>query len=274
MKIKKSILLILSLLLTFTSLVGCSKATSSKGGTTTIKLGITGEDQGIWKSVGERLAKENIKLEVLSFSDYNRPNLALSDGELDANAFQTIAFFDKFKSDHKLDLASIGYTVLAPMGIYSEKLKDLKELKDGSKVAIPNDASNGGRALILLQSAGFIKLKDGVGIAPTVKDIIDNPKKLEIIELVATQIPRSIKDVDIAAINNGVAVQAGYSPVNDSIFIEDTKDPATKNYFNIIAVKSKDKDNPALKKLIQAYQTEETKKLIEQIYKGSVIPAF
>ncbi|MEW9096782.1 MAG: MetQ/NlpA family ABC transporter substrate-binding protein [Clostridiaceae bacterium] len=275
MRIKKVILCILSLLLIFTSLIGCSKNTSSKGeDKTIIRLGITGEDRGIWKDIKERLAKENIDLQIISFSDYNRPNLALSDGEIDANAFQTIAFFDKFKADHNLDLASIGYTVLAPMGIYSEKLKNLDELKVNSKVAIPNDASNGGRALILLQNAGLIKLKDGVGITPTVKDIIENPKNLDIIELAATQIPRSIKDVDIALINNGVAVDAGYSPLKDSILIEDTKDPSTKNYFNIIAVNAKDKDNAALKRLIQTYQTEETKKLIDEVYKGSSIPAF
>ncbi|WP_315117147.1 MetQ/NlpA family ABC transporter substrate-binding protein [uncultured Clostridium sp.] len=275
MKIKKIALCILSLLLIFTSLIGCSKNTSSKGDDkTVIKLGITGEDRGVWKNIKERLAKENIDLQIISFSDYNRPNLALSDGEIDANAFQTIAFFDKFKSDHNLDLVSIGYTVLAPMGIYSEKLKNLDELKNNSKIAIPNDASNGGRALILLQSAGFIKLRDEVGITPTVKDIIENPKNLDIVELAATQIPRSMKDVDIAVINNGVAVDAGYSPVKDSILIEDTKDPSTKNYFNIIAVNAKDKDNVALKKLIQTYQTEETKKLIDDLYKGSSIPAF
>lgn len=281
MKIRRLTALILGVLLSASALAGCgnSKAstTSSTAGSPKkqeIKLGITGDDHKIWDNVKERLAKENIELKIVSFSDYIRPNMALSDGEIDANAFQTVAYFEKFKVDHKLDITSLGYTILAPMGIYSSSLKNIKDLKDGAKVAIPNDASNGGRALLLLQDAGFIKLKDGTGIAPTVKDIVENPKNLKIVELVATQIPRSIKDVDAAAINNGVAVEAGYSPIKDSIYIEDTKKESAKNYFNIIAVKAKDKDNAALKKLLQVYQSEETKKLIEDTYKGASIPVF
>ncbi|GLC30845.1 MetQ/NlpA family ABC transporter substrate-binding protein [Clostridium omnivorum] len=281
MKIKRLTTLILGILFTASALVGCgntkTSTISSNAGSAKkqeIKLGITGDDHKIWDNVKERLAKENIDLKIVSFSDYVRPNMALNDGEIDANAFQTVAYFEKFKADHKLDLTSLGYTILAPMGIYSSSLKNIKDLNDGAKVAIPNDATNGGRALLLLQDAGFIKLKDGAGITPTVKDIAENPKNLKIVELVATQIPRSIKDVDAAAINNGVAVEAGYSPLKDSIYIEDVKKDSAKNYFNIIAVKTKDKDNAALKKLIQVYQSEETKKLIEETYKGSSIPAF
>lgn len=279
MNTKKLTTLILGLTLTVTSLAGCGSSTSSSGSQgagkkQVIKLGVTGEDHKVWDNIKQRLAKENIELDIVSFSDYVRPNMALNDGDIDANAFQTVAYFDKFKADHKLDLTSIGYTVLAPMGIYSSSIKNIKDLKDGAKVAIPNDASNGGRALILLQDAGLIKLKDGAGITPTVKDIVENSKNLKISELVATQIPRSIKDVDIAAINNGVAVDAGYSPLKDAIYIEDTKKESVKNYFNIIAVKTKDKDNKTLKRLVEVYQTEETKKLIQDIYKGSQIPAF
>lgn len=149
-----------------------------------IKLGINGEVNQIWKSVQTRLANEGITLEFVAFSDYNLPNQALADGEIDANSFQTIAFFEQFVSDHNLDLTSIGYTVLAPMGIYSSKVNDVNEIADGAKVSIPNDASNGGRALLLLQDAGLIELADEVGITPTVKDITKNPKNLEIVELV------------------------------------------------------------------------------------------
>ncbi|MDF2880274.1 MAG: lipoprotein YaeC family [Clostridiaceae bacterium] len=280
MNIKKISTLILGAIITVTALTGCgsSKNASAAGSTSgkkqVIKLGVTGDEHKLWDNIKVRLAKENIDLQLVSFSDYIRPNQALNDGEIDANAFQTIAYFDKFKADHKLDLTSLGYTVLAPMGIYSKTVKDIKTLKDGAKVAIPNDASNGGRALILLQDAGLIKLKDGVGITPTVKDIVENKKNLKIVELVATQIPRSIQDVDIAAINNGVAVDAGYLPTKDSIYIEDVKKDSVKNYFNIIAVRTKDKDNETLKKLIKVYQTEETKKDIQEIYKGATLPAF
>ena len=279
MKIKKLTALVLGSALIATALAGCgqSKTTSTStdsGKKQVIKLGVTGDDHRVWDNIKERLAKENIELQIISFSDYVRPNQALNEGELDANSFQTVAYFEQFKKDHKLDLTSIGNTILAPMGIYSANIKDLKELKDGAKIAIPNDASNGGRALLLLQDAGLIKLKDGSGIMPTVKDIVENPKKLEIIALAATQIPRSIKDVAVAAINNGVAVEAGYAPLKDSIFIEDTKKEGAKNYFNIIAVKTKDKDSKLLKKLVEVYQTEETKKLIEETTKGSSIPVF
>ncbi|WP_034869239.1 MetQ/NlpA family ABC transporter substrate-binding protein [Clostridium lundense] len=277
MKLKKLSAIILSALLAITSLTACGEkktSTKPKSGKQVIKIGVTGDDHKLWDNIKTRLAKENIELKIITFSDYIRPNMALSEGELDANAFQTIAYFNKFKEDHKLDLTSLGYTLLAPMGIYSDKLKNIKDLKDNGKVAIPNDPTNGGRALLLLQSAGLIKLKDNPGITPTVKDIVANPKNLKISELVATQIPRSIKDVDIAAINNGVAVDANYSPLKDSIYIEDTKNPDTKNYFNIIAVRTKDKNNPALKKLLEIYQGEETKKLISDIYKDSAIPAF
>ncbi|MCB2298771.1 MetQ/NlpA family ABC transporter substrate-binding protein [Clostridium tagluense] len=281
MIIKKISVLTVVALITITALVGCG---ISKGVSTTpsntptkkqvIKLGVTGDEHVLWDKIKVKLAKENIDLQLVNFSDYIRPNQALSDGEIDANAFQTIGYFNKFKADHKLDLTSIGNTVLAPMGMYSKKVVDIKTLKDGAKIAIPNDASNGGRALILIQEAGLIKLRDGVGITPTVKDIIENKKNLKIIELVATQIPRSIQDVDIAAINNGVAVDAGYSPLKDSIYTEDVKKESVKNYFNIIAVKTKDKDNATLKKLVKAYQTDETKKVIQELYKGATLPAF
>ncbi len=279
MKVNKLVTILVSAVLTAGILAGCGNnkentAKSEGVKKQVIKLGVTGDEHKIWDNIKDRLAKENIELRVINFGDYIRPNMALNDGEIDANAFQTVAYFEKFKADHKLDLSSLGYTVLAPMGIYSSSLKSIKDVKEGGKVAIPNDASNGGRALLLLQDAGLIKLKEGSGIAPTLKDIIDDPKNLKISELVATQIPRSIKDVDIAVINNGVAVEAGYSPLKDSIYIEDVKKDSAKNYFNIIAVKSSEKNNAALKRLIEVYQTEETKKLIEDIYKGSTLPAF
>lgn len=239
-----------------------------------IKLGINGEVNSIWKGVQSRLAEEGITLEFVAFSDYNLPNTALADGEIDANSFQTIAFFEQFKTDHNLDLTSIGYTVLAPMGIYSSKLTDVSQLQEGDKVSIPNDASNGGRALLLLQDAGLITLKEGAGITPTVKDIVENPKNLEIVELVAQQLPRSFDDVAVAVINNGVAVQAGLSPLDDSIYVENTESETVVNYYNIIAVRTEDKDKASLKRLVEVYQTEETKKAIEEEYKGASIPAF
>lgn len=278
MKFKNIVIGLLSTVLITGVFAGCSskgKSTSaSKAGKQVIKLGVTGDEHKFWDEIKKKLEKENIDLQLVSFSDYIRPNMALAEGEIDANAFQTIVYFNNFIKERKLELTSLGYTVLAPMGVYSKKIKDIKDLKEGGKVSIPNDATNLGRALILLQDAGLIKLKDGSGVTPTLKDIVENKKNLKISELVATQIPRSIEDVDIAVINNGVAVDAGYSPLKDSIYLEDTKKDSVKNYFNIIAVRTKDKDSEKLKKLIQAYQTEETKKIIQEIYKGATLPAF
>lgn len=279
MKFKRLATLILGTITLVTALSGCGTSKSASTASSSakkqvIRLGISGDEDDIWKNIKNRLAKENIELKIVSFSDYIRPNMALSEGDIDANAFQTVAYFNQFKADHHLDLTAIGNTVLAPMGIYSSSIKNIKNLKDGAKIAIPNDATNGGRALLLLQDAKLIKLKAGSGITPTVKDIVKNPKNLQIIPIVATQIPRSIKDVDAAAINNGVAVDAGYSPLKDSIYIEDSKKESAKNYYNIIAVRTKDKNNALLKKLVKTYQTAETKKVIEKRYKGASIPVF
>lgn len=279
MKFKRVATLILGTITLVTALSGCSTSKSASTASSStkkqvIKLGISGDEDEIWKSIKTRLAKENIELKIVSFSDYIRPNTALSEGDIDANSFQTVAYFNQFKKDHNLALTAIGNTVLAPMGIYSSSIKNIKDLKNGAKIAIPNDATNGGRALLLLQDAKLIKLKDGSGITPTVKDIVKNSKNLQITPIVATQIPRSIKDVDAAAINNGVAVDAGYSPLKDSIYIEDAKKESAKNYYNIIAVRTKDKNSELLKKLVKTYQTAETKKLIEKRYKGASIPVF
>ncbi|MCR1899846.1 MetQ/NlpA family ABC transporter substrate-binding protein [Irregularibacter muris] len=270
---KKLLILAIVAILIIAPLAGCSATTGNRE-KINIKLGVNGAEHQVWDYVQKKLAEENIELEIISFSDYVRPNLALAEGEIDANAFQTIAYFDQFKADHNLDLVSIGNTILAPMAIYSEKLKSLDEVKEGDKVALPNDATNGGRGLILLQSAGLITLKEGVGLIPTIKDVVENPKNLELIELAATQIPRSLADVDIAIINNGVAIEADFSPTEDSIFIEDASSEDAKPYINIIAVKSKDKDKEALKRLVEIYQEEATKEVIDEVYKGNVVPAF
>ncbi|MFL0253156.1 MetQ/NlpA family ABC transporter substrate-binding protein [Clostridium neuense] len=276
MKIRRIAALFLTLSLGVSLLSGCKSSTAANTSSKkqVIKLGVTGEDHKIWDALKEDLKKDNIDLKIVSFSDYVRPNMALNDGDIDANSFQTIAYFNKFKEDHKLNIVSLGNTVLAPMGIYSSSIKKIKDLKNGAKIAIPNDPTNGGRALILLQDAGIIKLKEGVGLLPTEKDIAKNTKNIKIVQLAATQIPRSLKDVDAAAINSGVAVDAGFNPLKDSIYIESTKKSSVKNYFNIIAVRSKDKNNKTLKKLVEVYQTEKVKKLLKDLYKGAQVPAF
>ncbi|MDX8336171.1 MetQ/NlpA family ABC transporter substrate-binding protein [Candidatus Cetobacterium colombiensis] len=276
MKRLKGLRGIIFILLSVIGFLGCGKSSEEPkvDGKKIVKLGINGDENVIWENVRDQLAKENIELKFINFADYIRPNLALQEKEIDINAFQTEIYFDNFKKEHKLSIINLGYTVLAPMGVYSKKLNDLSQLKDGATVAIPNDSANGGRALLLLQDAGLLTVNKDAGVFPRVKDIVENPKNLKIVELVATQIPRSIEDVDVAAINNGVAVQAGYSPLQDSIYIEDFKNERLKPYFNIIASRDDNQDKPEIKRVLEIYQTAENKKLIDEYYKGSSIAVF
>lgn len=277
---KKVLSLLTAVVFSLGVLSGCGAKSSAAGSDNAkpklqvVKLGVTGDDHRVWDDIKKRLLKDNIDLQIVSFADYVRPNLALSEGDIDINAFQHYAYLNKFKADHNLQIAAIGETVIAPLGVYSSSIKSINDLKNGAKIAIPNDATNEGRGLNLLQSAGVIKLKDGAGLLPTLKDITSNPKNIKFVELVATQIPRSLKDVDAAIINSGVAVDAKLLPTKDAIYLENIKTDASKPYINVIAAREKDKDNPLYKKVVKAYQTEETKKLLDEVYKGSQIPAF
>ena len=216
------------------------------------------------------LSKEGIDLHVIEFSDYVKPNLALNDKELDANFFQHIPYLEKFVSERKLQLIPLVKVHIEPMGIYSKTLKDLKNLPNGARVAIPNDPTNGGRALSILQAAGLLKLKDGVGISGTTADIIENPKGLKIVEIEAALLPRSLDDVDLSVINSNFAMEANLNPVKDALFSE----PKDSPYANIVAIRKGDEKRPELQKLAKALTSPEVKKFITDKYKGAVIPAF
>lgn len=241
---------------------------------TTLKVGVNGTDFRLWDNLNERLKDKNIKLEPVSFADYIKPNQALADKEIDLNAFQTEVYFEQFKKDHNLDLTSIGYTFIAPMGIYSNKIKDINNVQNGSTVAIPNDATNGGRALNLLEQAGLIKLDGKDKVTPNEKNIVENSKNLKFVPMESVQIPRSLNDVDFAAINTGAATDAGLNPKTDSIYLEDAKGENAHQYYNIIAVRTEDKDKEVFKTLMEVYKQDETKKVIDEIYKGGAIPVF
>jgi D-methionine transport system substrate-binding protein len=232
------------------------------------RLGVTaGPHEELMNFVKGLLAKEGVDVKVVVFTDYVAPNLALSDGSLDANSFQHDPYFRTFITDKKLDLVNIGKTVVLPMAIYSNKVKSVKDLKKGATISIPNDPTNGGRALLLLQSAGVIKLKKDAGLKATVFDITDNPKDVKIKELDAAQLPRSLQDVDVAVINSNYALDAGLNPVKNSIYRESSESP----YANIIVVRTKDKDKPVFKKLLKAYQSEAVAKFIDERFKGAVV---
>ena len=274
MKFKKLALLTLSLVTATSIFTGCGTSEDVSSDTTKIKLGVNGTDFRIWDYIQEELAKENIELEVISFADYIQPNTALDQGEIDINSFQTNIYFEQFKEEHKLDLTALGNTVFAPMGIYSDKLDNVTDIAEGGLVAIPNDLTNGGRALLLLEEAGLIEVDDAAGHIPTLKDVTANPKNLKIQDMAANQIPRSLPDLDLALINNGVAVDAGFKPLEDSIYIDDPESENAFNYYNIFAVRTSDKDNAALKRLVEIYQTDEVKALIDEVYDGAMLPVF
>lgn len=265
--------LLLSIIIIALAIIGagCAEKTSEGKESTTVKLGVSGTDTRIWDFVAKKAEKEGINIEIVSFSDYVAPNTALAEGEIDVNAFQTVAYFDVFIKEHKLDLVPIATTVLAPMGIYSEKYKDVKDIPDGAKIALPNDASNQGRALSLLQEAGLIELPKDFDPNGDLTQIKDNPKNIEFVPVVPAQTPRALPDVAASVINNGIAGDAGLSPLEDAIFVE--SETATP-YLNIIAVQAKDKDNKTYKRIAELYQSEDTAEFIEKEYKGNMIPTF
>ncbi len=261
-----SCLVITSLLIT----VGCSDNKQSPK-SSVIKVGATAGPQAqILEAVKPVLAKDGVEMQIIEFNDFATPNTALNQGDLNANSFQHKPFLDAQISARKYDIMPIGKTVLLPMGIYSKKVKKLDELPENAKVAIPNDPSNGGRALLLLQKVGLIKLKENSGILPTLTDIVKNDKKLKIVEIEAAQTPRSLDDVDLVAINTNYALVAGLVPTKDALAIEDKDSP----YACIIVAKTSDKDNHALKKLVKAYQSPQVEKFINDTFKGSIVKAW
>lgn len=237
----------------------------------TVSVGISGSDTTVWDFVAEKAKEEGINVEIVKFSDYIQPNLALAEGEIDANAFQTVSFFDAFIKEHDLDLVPIATTVIAPMGLYSEKYDSIEDIPDGASIALPKEATNLGRGLLLLQEAGLIKLEDDFNGKGGLDKIVENPKNLQFKPLVAAQTPRVLPDVAASIINNGIAVDAGFSPLDDSIFHE--SETATP-YINIIAVQEKNKDDKTLQKLADIYQSKDVKKLIQKEYDGNQIPTF
>jgi lipoprotein, YaeC family len=214
------------------------------------------------------LAKEGYDLQIVEFTDYVTPNTALDSGELDANFFQHVPYLTQFNKDKHTDLSYTAKVHLEPMGVYSKKIKKLDELKDGATIAIPNDPTNGARALKVLQASGIIKLKDGELVSKL--DITENKKNIKITELEAPQLPRVLNDVDAAVINTNYAIPAQLNPLKDAIAIESKDSP----YANVIAVRTKDKDQEFVKALSKAVNSPEVKKYIEDKYKGSIIPAF
>ncbi|AIR66587.1 methionine ABC transporter substrate-binding lipoprotein MetQ [Cedecea neteri] len=236
-----------------------------------IKVGISaGIDQPLWDTV-KKVAKEkyNLDVEVVTFTDYVLPNSALSSGDIDANSFQHGPYLDKQIKERGYKLAEVGNTFVYPIAGYSRKIKSVSELKDGAQVAVPNDPTNLGRSLLLLQTQGLIKLKDNVGLLPTSLDIVENPKKLKIVEVEAAQLTRAIDDdkIDLAIINTNYSSQIGLTPAKNGLFVEDKNSP----YVNIIVAREDNKDSENVKNLVKAYQTDEVAAAADAVYHGDAV---
>jgi D-methionine transport system substrate-binding protein len=239
--------------------------------TTTVRVAVTpGPHAQIMEVVKPIAAKKGLDLKISEFSDYVIPNQALDTGEIDVNSFQHTPYLDNQVKDRGYKIVKVADTVNFPIGIYSKKYKSFNDVPAGSKVAIPNDPTNGGRVLLLLQEKGLIKLKPGVGYKPTPLDIVENPKKLDIIEIDAAQAPRVLDDVAAAAVNTNYAVSAGFDPAKDPILREDPTGP----YVNILVVRAADKDKPWVKTLIEAYHSPEVKAFVETQFKGALLTAW
>lgn len=239
-----------------------------------VKVGtIAGPDEQTWAVVQKVAKREGLDVKIVTFNDYVQPNAALDAGDLDANSFQHQPYLDSQVKQRGYKIVTAGLTYISPIGIYSKKLKSVKDLQPGAKIAIPNDPSNENRALLLLQAQGLVKLKAGAGTNgnnATTLDVADNPKKFKLLELDAAQLPRSLGDVDAAVINTNYALSAGLSPTDDAIAREDVHSP----YANLIAVRTQDKDKPWVKKLVAAYHSQEVRDFIHTQFKGAMVPSF
>lgn len=238
---------------------------------TTIRIGVTpGSHEEVMEVVRDVAAEKGLTIEIVPFTDYVLPNTALADGDLDANSFQHQPYLDQQVKDRGFDLKTLAKNFVEPMGIYSEDYQSLDDLPDGAQIAIPNDPTNGGRALLLLEREGLIGLTKGVGLTPSPLDIAENPKNLKFTEVDAAQLPRVLPDVAAAAINTNYALEAGLNPLKDAIAIESANSP----YANIIVVRGENLDASWAKTLVASYHTDTVRQFILDRFEGAVVPAF
>ncbi len=236
-----------------------------------LRIGVTaGPHAQVMEKVREVAARDGLVLRVVEFTDFIQPNAALAAGDLDANSYQHQPFLDQQVRDRRLPLVSVARTLLFPMGVYSRRHRALDAIPAGGRIAIPNDPTNGGRALVLLAKAGLFRLRDGADFRATVADITESPRRLRILELEAAQLPRALDEVEAAAINTNFAIPAGLNPVRDAIAIEGTDTP----YTNLIAVRQADREAPWVRRLVAAYHTAEVRDFVQATFQGSVVPGF
>lgn len=273
---KKVLAVVLSAVLCLGVFTGCgSGKKSSEEDFKKILIGASPSPHAdILKAAQKELKKEGYTLEIKEYSDYVQPNVALDSGDLDANYFQHKPYLDNFNDEKKTDLISAAVIHYEPFGIFPGRTKSLKDVKDGATVAVPNDTTNEARALLLLEAEGFITLNKDAGLTATKKDIVKNPTNLDIKEIEAAQIPRSLQDVDLAVINGNYALQADLKVDKDALAVEDAESMGAKTYGNIIAVKKGDEKKDSIKALVKALKSDTVKEYINENFDGAVVPLF
>ena len=254
-------------LLTLALLSGCRHEKSG----TTVRIGVSPVPHGeILEQAVAQLEKRGIHVQIVSFNDYIQPNLALASGELDANFYQHVPFMEQFNRDHGTHFVAVTKVFIAPLAIYAGRTKTLAGLPDSAIIAIPNDPTNAGRSLLLLQSAGLLTLKPRGIEPPTVEDIVGNPKHIQVRELESAQVPRALPDVNLAVINTNYALPAGLNPAKDSLFRENAQSP----YVNVLAVNVGHENDPTIRAVADALNTAATRQFIQDHYQGALVPAF
>lgn len=268
---KKRIIFVLAIALFAFALSACAPKAEAKVEEVVVKIGVSPAPHAeIVKQVEEDLAKEGVKLEIIEYSDYIVPNLALDQGDIDINFFQHAPYLEAFSKENNLDLEVLGGIHIEPMAVYSDQYKSLDEIPDGAEIYFPNDATNGGRALLLLEKSGLIELAPNAGLEANENDILKNPKGLVFTPLEAAVVAKVYKDAAAAVINGNYAIENGLNPVEDSIAIEDADSP----YVNVLAIRKGEASNEAYQKVLKAIQSDKVKKFIQDNYKGGVIPTF
>lgn len=268
---KKIFVLVIAALLAFAAFAGCSG--SNDPHKIVVGASVTPHAE-ILECIREELKEKGFELEIVEFTDYIMPNTALEDGELDANFFQHKPYMDDFNANNGTHLVAAAFIHYEPFGIYPGKTASLDALPEGAKIAIPNDGTNEARALLLLEAEGLITLREGAGMTATKIDIAENPKNLDILEIEAAQLTRSLQDVDLAVINGNYAIQGGLSVSKDAIAAEDKDSLAANTYANIIAVKEGNESTEKTLALVEVLQSETVRAFIESTYDGAVIPKF
>ncbi len=267
---------IVSTLLVSALFTSCGKKAEDTDQTnqTVVKIGVVGESNEMWTPVIESLKEEGIEVKLVVFSDYKTPNKALSDGDVDLNAYQHYAYLNSEIENNDYKLTAIGDTFISAMNIYSNKVSDVSEIGEGAKIAIPNDATNGGRALKIIEAAGLIKLDPAAGDSPDKTSIIENEKNIDLVEVDAANIYALLPDVAAAVINCNYALDNGLNPGQDGIFQDSVSNYYGKSYVNLIAARTEDADNKIYKKIVDAYQSEEVKAIYADAFKGAYVAAW